>query len=224
MLREWKVSLECRRARSVEGGDRIDRPGEEKGLESISYVIGSILFLTKNVQKNVMKEVRPTEVLNCCKPWKMPTRSGPEAGREFRQVDSHTPCRPGAGRGGRARWAGRRDEPGPSAHVCVHTHVHRTHRCRASPLQEPRPLGRVPPLCTCPALPAPLVSGCSRFLLRPDQSGCGGPLRGTQGSWEGGCAWFTSGCLDPVQSLAEPGLLWEGGGSLGNQQDGWLDD
>ena len=112
MLREWKVSLECRRARSVEGGDRIDRPGEEKGLESISYVIGSILFLTKNVQKNVMKEVRPTEVLNCCKPWKMPTRSGPEAGREFRQVDSHTPCRPGAGRGGRARWAGRRDEPG----------------------------------------------------------------------------------------------------------------
>lgn len=48
--------------------------------------MGSILFLTENVSKNVTKEGRAA-VLIYYKPWRRLMRSSPEVGSELKEVD-----------------------------------------------------------------------------------------------------------------------------------------
>lgn len=81
MFEEQKESDWGKHAGSLEGAYRLD-----KSLESISHVMGNILFLTENVPKSVTKEGRRA-VRIYHRPWRRLMTNSPEVGCELREVD-----------------------------------------------------------------------------------------------------------------------------------------
>lgn len=101
-----------------------------------------------------------------------------------------------------------------------HTHVH-TQIQGQPPSEDPDTWGGAPPSWMCPTPPAPLSSwGAGHCLLRPERLQRGCLLR--HGLWTGPTPGPHLGAWNPAPGLRETGLLWNSGGSLGNQTGaGW---